>query len=94
MSMGDMMKKDFSNSIGEKLAIPTEAVSTLPLTEIRGKRNVSVENHRGILTYREEEIKLRVKRGAITIQGTALKIAHMNRRRIEIRGNIQAVVLE
>lgn len=85
---------ELTNKIEEKLSLPSEAITNTPLVEIRGKRSVCIENHRGIKEYTEDEVKVHVKRGQISIQGNVLKISCMNHRRIEVCGNIRAVVLE
>ena len=88
-----MMKKHLEYTIGDKLDLPAEAISNTPYVELRGNRSVSIENHRGILVYDGEEIKINVKRGVICVQGSNLTIGGMNRRRIEVRGNIRSIVL-
>ncbi len=41
----------------------------LPLTEIAGDRRVLIENHLGITEYGPEKIQVRVRFGAICVQG-------------------------
>lgn len=90
MFSGDEMKKHFAERIG----VPEETVSDVPLTQIRARRSVCVENHRGILEYTDVLVKIAVRRGAVTVHGADLAVARMTRRLIEIRGNIRAVELE
>ncbi len=78
----------------EKISLPPEAIANAPLIELRGKRSACIENHRGIKEYTDEQIVVHVKRGQISVQGIGLKISCMNRQRIEIHGNIRAVILE
>lgn len=88
------MKKDFAATVGEKLALPPETMGEVPLVQICGKRRVSIENHRGILEYTDGVVKVAVKRGSILVQGSALTIARMTRRYVEISGNLRSVELE
>ena len=89
-----IMKHDFVNSVSEKLSLPAEAIGEIALTELRGKRSVHIENHRGILEYSDDLIKISVKRGAISVIGGNLRIVCMNRKCVEIRGSIRALELE
>ncbi len=88
------MKQDFASNMADKLAIPPEAVGGIPLTELRGGELVCIENHRGILEYTPDRVKVAVKRGAICVLGTKLSIVRMTRRRVEIRGCIRGLELE
>ncbi|MDR0890105.1 MAG: YabP/YqfC family sporulation protein [Oscillospiraceae bacterium] len=88
------MKEKLIDDLAGKLSIPAESFASVPLTELRGKRNVCVENHGGIMEYTDERVKVAVRRGAICVIGSDLCIERMTRRRVEIRGNIRALELE
>lgn len=94
MFSGDRMKKGRIRTLEETLALPSEAALNTPYVEIRGKKRVSIENHRGISEYTDDAIIINVKHGKIAVQGERLTIAGMNRRRIEVHGMIQAVIME
>lgn len=94
MSTGDKMKKEFAETLGEKLSMPPEALGEIPVTEIRGNRSVTVENHRGILEYSDEIVKISVRHGTVTVHGTRLKIVSMSGKLLEIRGSIRNVEME
>ncbi len=63
----------------------------LPLTEIAGDRRVLIENHLGITEYGPEKIQVRVRFGAICVQGCGLRLALMAKDRLVIFGEIRAV---
>lgn len=88
------MKVDFVGAVSDRLSIPEETIADVPVVELRGRRSVSVENHRGIAEYSPERIQIRVKRGLISVGGDDLRIVCMNRKRLEIRGGIRCVELE
>ena len=66
------MKKDITNAVGEKFSIPTETLGEIPLILLRGKRSVSIENHRGITEYTDTVVQIEVKRGAVRVVGFGL----------------------
>lgn len=88
------MKKNFTDTVSEKISVPQETMSQIPLVQLRGKRSVCIENHCGILEYTDSLVKVQVKRGNIAVIGCRLEIARMTKRIVEIRGNIQRLELE
>ena len=56
----------------------------------RGRR-VLIENHLGITEYGPEKIQVRVRFGAICVQGCGLRLALMAKDRLVIFGEIRAV---
>lgn len=88
------LKRNITEKLSEKAAIPEEVISDAAVILVRGKRSVSVENHRGVQVYEQEHIRIAVLRGCIHIYGFALTIARMTRKTIEIRGKILRLELE
>ena len=88
------LKQNISEKISEKAAIPEELISDVAVMQVRGKRSVFIENHRGVKIYEQEHIQIAVKRGCIHIYGFALTIARMTKKTVEIRGKLQRLELE
>lgn len=81
-------------TVGEKFSLPPETLGEVPVVQLQGKRLVSIENHRGILEYTDEAVKVAVKRGCVLVRGSGLTIVRMTRNCVEISGNIFAAELE
>ena len=62
------MKRQIREELGEKLSIPPEVMGSLPLTQVHGRRNVSIENHGGILAYTDTCVRVAVRGGAVSVQ--------------------------
>lgn len=90
--MGELM--DFVRSASERLGLPPEILTALPVTEISGDSAVMIEQHRGILAYSEDEVCVGVNIGAITVCGKGLTIRVMNREKVVIYGKIEAIRME
>lgn len=88
------LKKEFANTVGEKLALPPETLGEVPLVQLHGRRRVSIENHRGILAYTDSEVRVCVKRGSVLVEGSGMSIVRMTRRYVEISGSIRSVTME
>ena len=64
------------------------------LVEIYGKEQLLVEQHRGILAYGEECIRIGTSFGAIRVEGAELRLCCMSRSQVVIRGRIDTVRTE
>ncbi len=88
------MKKQFRQTIAKGLDLPPETLCDLPVGTFRGRGELSLENHRGILGYSGELIQVSVKGGSVLIHGRDLTIANMSRRCLCIRGTVTCIELE
>ena len=90
--MGELL--DFVRSASERFGLPPEILTALPVTEITGDTAVMIEQHQGILAYCDTTVRIGVNLGAIVVSGKNLTIRVMNRDKIIICGQIQAVNME
>lgn len=88
------LKQSMTETISEKTALPEELISDVAVMQVRGKRSVSIENHKGVQAYAQEHIQIAVKRGCIHVYGIALTIARMTKKTVEIQGRLQRLELE
>ena len=65
-----------------------------PLVEICDNKRVLIENHRGIVCYGVNEIIVRVKKGCISVLGSHLCLARMNKTKLVICGDIHSVCVQ
>ena len=64
------------------------------LVELYGNERVLIEEHRGILSYGDEEIRVGTSFGVAVIQGLELRLCCMSRSQLVIRGRIGCVRTE
>ena len=64
------------------------------LVELYGNERVLIEEHRGILAYGDEEIRVGTSFGVAVIQGMELWLCCMSRSQLVIRGRIACVRTE
>ncbi len=84
----------FLDSAAEALELPADVVAGAPLVELVGKRELRMDNHRGILSYGSEEISVSGGRILVRIRGRGLELSAMSEHSLLIRGEIAAVELE
>ena len=64
------------------------------LVELYGNERVLIEEHRGILAYGDEEIRVGTSFGVAVIRGMELRLCCMSRSQLVIRGRIACVRTE
>ena len=77
----------------EALDLPGDVLAGLPHIELTGNRELRMENHKAILAYGEEEIRISGGKLEITVRGRGLELRAMNAGQLFITGAIQGVEL-
>ena len=86
------MKKNIVKSkITESLELPREIVMNVPVVRITGASEVFVENHKGIIEYTNESLRLNTSSGIIRIAGRNFCIKEISQEDIIISGEIDAL---
>jgi sporulation protein YqfC len=86
-------KRNFIDRIATAVDLQDEPIPGMPLVEIAGERRVLIENHRGVLEYGTERIRVKVKFGHVCVCGSGLELARMNRGQLVISGVVNEVQL-
>lgn len=77
----------------ERLELPAEAAGAAKLTVTDGKRAL-VENHRGLLEYDAEQIRVSTGRGQLILRGSDLTLSAMSGKELLICGKLQSAEWE
>ncbi len=75
----------------KKLDLPKEIVLDMPLISLVGREEISVENHKGLLEYSEEKIRIGTKAGSLCIHGTGMILEQMTADCIVAKGSISGL---
>ena len=93
--MGERSRK---HSLLEQTArvfdLPANALAGVPRVELVGDGELRMENHRGILAYGEEEIRISGGSYTVRVTGQSLQLRTMSPLALLITGRICAVSLE
>ena len=90
--MGELY--DFVRAASEKLGIPPEILSGLPVVELTGDAAVLIEQHRGISAYSEQTVCIKANFGTVCVEGEGLTIRMMDREKLIVYGMIRTLRLE
>lgn len=85
---------EFMDAAAEALELPADVVAGAPLLEVVGKRELRMENHRGLLCYGEEEISVSGGKILVRVRGKKLEISAMSANSLLITGSIERIELE
>ena len=73
------------------LALPAEITLNLPLLTMVGGEELTVENHKGIIEYSEEALRINTAAGVLAVAGQRLAVKQLTAERILVKGTIQRV---
>lgn len=91
------MKKELTRSskiIINKVKIPMEIVLNIPKIIIRGDGEITIENHKGILTFEKERVRVNSKIGVITIEGINFEILYIGGYTLTISGIFKKIIYD
>jgi len=84
-------KETITKAMAEFLEIPKDLVLDLPKITIIGRNEIYLENHRGIIEYLPNRLRINLSRGFIEIEGTDLEIKALMADEISINGLVHSV---
>lgn len=79
-----------SRAMADILEIPKDLVLDIPKITLIGKNEFYLENHRGIIEYSTQRLRINLSRGFLEISGKNLEIKALMPDEIKIEGEISA----
>jgi sporulation protein YqfC len=81
-------------SLAQKLDLPRDVMLNIPKITITGSNEITIENHRGVILFEENEIKVNSNVGLITINGSGFEIIFMGGSTLTLSGKFRTVCYE
>ena len=81
------MEHDFTDSF----QLPKDVIYRDSLISLTGQRELYLENHKKLLNYTTEEIKIRLYHGSLCITGKNLAISYNTNEELKITGKISSI---
>ncbi|MCR3922678.1 MAG: sporulation protein YqfC [Firmicutes bacterium] len=82
------------NRLADMLELPREIVLNLPRVTIIGNMQCYIENHRGVIEYTNERVRVSINSGELIVNGQDLVIRYMANEEIAVEGTIGGVLYE
>lgn len=86
--------KDKIERISEKLDLPKDVILNLPKITIVGNEEITIENHKGIILFERNIIKINTKVKIINIEGDDFEILYIGDSTITISGKFKLISYE
>jgi sporulation protein YqfC len=83
--------EEIKTSLSEILELPKDIVLDLPKITMIGNLQIYIENHKGIIEYSKERIRINTRRGVIRIIGKNMYIRTIITEEIIIVGEIETI---
>jgi sporulation protein YqfC len=80
------------NWMAKKMDLPQDVMMDLPRITMIGQIHIYIENHRGLLTFTDKELRLLLKQGHLLIKGKAFVIKTILPEEILLEGKIDQVI--
>ncbi|ACD52222.1 sporulation protein YqfC [Clostridium botulinum] len=77
-----------------KLDFPTDVVLDLPKIIVVGNKEITIENHKGIMAFDNNMIKINSRIGAVIVEGEKFEILFIGDNTITISGIFRGVSYE
>ncbi len=87
-------KGSFKEIIADFFELPHEVLLDLPRITLVGNVQLYIENHRGVIAYDENKVRLAVKGGEIIVCGEELHIKNLLEEELLIKGLISSLAYE
>jgi sporulation protein YqfC len=88
------MKKHISEKIADAWGVPKDVIMNIPRITISGSKEIYIENHKGILEYTSNTIRVSTASGVIDIFGGSLVIERIRHEDILISGAFAKIEYE
>lgn len=79
------------NLMTNTMQLPEDVMMDLPRITMIGQIHIYIENHRGLLTFSDQEVRLLLKQGQLLIKGKSFVIKTILPEEILLEGKIDAV---
>lgn len=91
--MGDKLYNTKQN-IADKLDLPRDIILNMPKILVTGDKEIVIENHKGIVLFEKERIKINSGVGLISICGEDFEVLFMGGSTITIGGKFKSIIYE
>lgn len=77
--------------LSEKLDLPKDVLLDVPKIIVTGRNEVTIENHKGIMVFERDKIKINTNMSPIEIKGSDFEILYIAASTITIKGYFNSI---
>lgn len=86
-------RERLTRRVAELFELPKDVILDLPTATLLGNLQCIVENHRGIIEYLPERVRVNTARGEVVVTGRGLAIGSISQDDIVVEGHITGYLL-
>ena len=86
-----MSKKGRMQRLAGLLELPQDIILDLPRVTMLGNIQLLIENHKGIIEYTPELVRIRLKQGELVINGSELVLGNLQAEQILVEGILNEI---
>ncbi|MCM3237045.1 sporulation protein YqfC [Heyndrickxia oleronia] len=90
--MAKKWSRRLRNWMTSKMELPQDVMMDLPRITMIGQIHIYIENHRGLLTFSDREVRLLLKQGQLLVKGQSFVIRTILPEEILLEGKIDEVI--
>jgi sporulation protein YqfC len=90
--MARKWREQLKHLIVKRMDLPEDVMMDLPRITMIGQLHIYIENHRGLLTFSDKEVRLMLKQGQLLIRGSSFVIKTILPEEILLEGSIEQVL--
>ncbi|MEX2462404.1 MAG: sporulation protein YqfC [Paenibacillaceae bacterium] len=84
------LRKKLNEWTSQVIDLPPDVTLDLPRMTMIGNQRIMIENHRGLVHFSSEHLKLAIHNGVLELLGSELMIRTISTEEISIEGQIDA----
>lgn len=84
-------KSNIKSRLSDSLELPKEVTLNIPIIKATGNNDIYIENHKGIIEYSSEMLRINSQIGIIKISGKNLFIKEINKEELFIIGDVNII---
>lgn len=89
-----MGSRKFAKNIADSLDLPKEIVLNFPLVYFVGNEDITIQNHKGLIEYTQDILRINTTLGILRINGKNLYIEKITKEYIQAAGVIKGIEYE
>ncbi|GAE33395.1 sporulation protein YqfC [Halalkalibacter akibai] len=86
------MRQQMKNWMTKQMQLPADVMMDLPRITMIGQLHIYIENHRGVLRFSNQELRLLLKHGQLLIKGDNFVIKTILPEELLLEGRIDQVL--
>lgn len=86
------LKRKFKQWVTDQMDLPPDVLMDLPRLTMIGQLHLYIENHRGVLRFSQQELRLLLAKGQLLIKGEQFVIKSILPEELLLEGKIDSVL--